>query len=146
MITIAQARRIIAAAEARAEAIGVPVSIAVLNAGTYLKAFSGMDGAALGSIDLAIGKARTAVLFGLRSEELWEFCGPGGVAPGLERSNGGLVTFGGGIPLMDADGAMIGALGVSGGTVFQDLDIARTAAGEQRLETSLPEMRERMAS
>jgi len=128
MLTTEAARRIIAAGEARAAAIGVPVNIAVLDAATHLKAFSRMDGAVLGSIDVAIGKARTAALFQTTSEAVWDYCKPGASAPGLERSNGGLMTFAGGIPLIGADGAMIGAVGVSGGAVDQDREIAEAAA------------------
>ena len=127
MITIRQAQAVIAAGEARAAAIGVPVNIAVLDAGAHLKAFSRMDGAVLGSIDVATSKARTAVLFQTTSEAVWDYCKPGAPAPGLERSNGGLATFAGGIPLTGPDGAMIGAVGVSGGAVSQDLDIAKAA-------------------
>ena len=86
-----------------------------------------MDGAVLGSIDVAIGKARTAALFQIRSDAVWDYCKPGAPAPGLDRSNGGLMTFAGGIPLTDADGAMIGAIGVSGGAPSQDLEIAEAA-------------------
>jgi uncharacterized protein GlcG (DUF336 family) len=97
-----------------------------------LKAFSRMDGAVLGSIDVATSKARTAVLFSIPSEAVWEYCKPGAPAPGLERSNGGLATFAGGIPLFDARGALAGAVGISGGAVPQDLDIARAAASAFR--------------
>ena len=128
MITTDQARRIIAAGEARAAEIGVPVNIAVLDAGVNLKAFGRMDGALLGSIDIALGKARTAALFGMRTEAIGEFCKPGGTSPGLEQTNGGLVVFAGGIPVANADGTVIGAVGVSGGAVAQDLDIAEAAA------------------
>ncbi len=128
MINLDQAHRIIAAGEARAAALGAAVNIAVLDAGTHLRAFARMDGAVLGSIDLAIGKARTAVLFAARSDAVWDYCKPGAPAPGLERSNGGLTTFPGGIPLIAADGTMIGAVGVSGGAVPQDLAIAEAAA------------------
>jgi uncharacterized protein GlcG (DUF336 family) len=127
MISIDQARKVIAAAEARAIEIGVPVNIAVLDAATHLKAFGRMDGAVLGSIDVAIGKARTAALFQARSDAVWEYCKPGAPAPGLGRSNGGLMTFAGGIPVFDAVGTMIGAVGVSGGAVPQDLAIAEAA-------------------
>jgi uncharacterized protein GlcG (DUF336 family) len=127
MITIDQARSVIAAGEARAKELNVPVNIAVLDAGAHLKAFSRMDGAVLGSIDIATGKARTAVLFATTSEAVWDYAKPGAPAPGLERSNGGLVTFAGGIPLVSADGTMIGAVGVSGGAVAQDRDIAKAA-------------------
>lgn len=127
MISTEQARRVIAAGEARASDIGVPVNIAVLDAAAHLKAFSRMDGAVLGSIDVAMGKARTAALFQIRSDAVWDYCKPGAPAPGLDRSNGGLMTFAGGIPLMDADGTMIGAVGVSGGAPSQDLEIAEAA-------------------
>lgn len=128
MITIDQARTVIAAGEARATRIGVPVNIAVLDAAVHLKAFSRMDGALLGSIDIAIGKARTAALFGMRTEDIGEFSKPGGTSPGLENSNGGLVVFAGGIPIRNAEGTVIGAVGISGGAVAQDLDIAEAAA------------------
>lgn len=128
MLTNARARAIVAAGESRANEIGVPVNIAVLDAGAYLMAFSRMDGAVLGSIDVSISKARTAVLFATSSESVWEYCKPGAPAPGLERSNGGLATFAGGLPLFDTAGLMIGAVGVSGGAVPQDLDVAKVAA------------------
>lgn len=127
-MTINQARRIIAAGEARAREIGIAVNIAVLDAGAHLKAFARMDGALLGSIDIAIGKARTAALFSMRTEAIGEFCKPGGTSFGLEQTNGGLVVFAGGIPLTDGNRVLIGAVGVSGGAVSQDLDIAQAAA------------------
>jgi uncharacterized protein GlcG (DUF336 family) len=128
MITSSQARTMIAAGERRAGEFGVPVNITILDAGTHLKAFSRMDGAVLGSIDVSASKARTAVLFSIPSEAVWEYCKPGAPAPGLERSNGGLATFAGGIPLFNRDGVLVGAVGVSGGAVSQDLEIANAAA------------------
>lgn len=127
MITIEEAHSIIAAGEARARQINVPVNIAVLDGGAHLKAFSRMDGALLGSIDIATGKARTAALFGLPSEAIWDFAKPGSTSPGLENTNGGLVPFAGGLPIKAADGSVIGAVGVSGGAVVQDLEIAEAA-------------------
>ena len=88
----------IAAAITSAKAIGVPMNIAVLDAGGALNSFLRMDGALLGSIDIALGKAKTAALFGMNSEAVGEFCKPGGTSPGLEQTNGGLVVFAGGIP------------------------------------------------
>ncbi|OWV69140.1 glycolate utilization protein [Rhizobium sp. R339] len=128
MMTINEARRIIAAGEARAREIGIAVNIAVLDAGAHLKAFARMDGALLGSIDIAVGKARTAALFSMRTEAIGEFCKPGGTSFGLEQTNGGLVVFAGGIPLTDTNKLLIGAVGVSGGAVSQDLEIAQAAA------------------
>jgi uncharacterized protein GlcG (DUF336 family) len=133
-ITALQAQCIIAAGEAHAVEIGVPVNIAVLDAGVQLKAFSRMDGALLGSIDIALGKAKTAALFGMATETIGEFCRPGGTSPGLEQTNGGLVVFGGGLPLLNDDGTIIGGLGVSGGSVSQDVDVALVAlAGLRKL-------------
>jgi uncharacterized protein GlcG (DUF336 family) len=128
MITLDQARKIIAAGEDRARQIGVSVNIAVLDAGVHLKAFSRMDEALLGAAGIAIDKARTAALFNMRTEDVGEFCKPGGTSPGLEQTNGGLVVFAGGLPIRDAGGALIGAVGVSGGAVAQDLDVAEAAA------------------
>lgn len=125
MLTTLQTHAMLAAGEARAAAIGVPVNIAVLDAGAHLKAFLRMDGAVLGSIDVAMKKARTAVLFETTSEAVWEYCKPGAPAHGLELSNGGLAPFAGGLPIKGSNGATLGAVGVSGGAVPQDLEIAQ---------------------
>lgn len=127
-LTSTQARAVIAAAESTAGAIGVAIIVAVVDAGVHLKAFSRMDGAVLGSIDIAIRKARTSALFQADSAAVWEYCKPGAPAPALELSNGGLAPFGGGVPLLGPDGEMLGAVGVSGGAVSQDTEIARAAA------------------
>lgn len=128
MLTAEVARRIVAAAEARASAMGVPVNVAVLDAAAHLKAFSRMDGAVLGSIDVALRKARTAALFETTSEAVWEYCRPGAPAHALELTNGGLAPFAGGLPVRDAAGRLLGAIGVSGGAVPQDLEIAEAGA------------------
>ena len=124
MLTSHQAQAVITAAEARAESMQVAVNIAVLDAGAHLKAFTRMDNAVLGSIDIALKKAATAALFQTTSEAVWEYCKPGAPAHALEHSNGGLAPFPGGIPLIGSDGEMLGAIGVSGGAVPQDLEIA----------------------
>jgi uncharacterized protein GlcG (DUF336 family) len=118
----------LAAAAAEANAIGVPMNVAIMDAGANLKAFLRMDGALLGSVDIALRKARTAALFGMNTEAVGEFCKPGGTSPGLDTTNGGLVVFAGGIPLRDGDGQLIGAVGVSGGSVRQDEQVASAAA------------------
>jgi uncharacterized protein GlcG (DUF336 family) len=124
-LTSHQASTIIEGAEAKAREMGLPVVTAILDAGAHLKALHRMDGAVLASIDIATRKAATAVLFQANSEDVWEYCKPGAPAPGLELSNGGLAPFGGGIPLRGPDGQVIGALGVSGGTVSQDMEVAQ---------------------
>lgn len=127
MITSNQALAILSAATTKAMELGVAANIVVLDAGAHQKAFHRMDGAVLGSIDVAIGKARTSVLFGLTSEAVWDYCKPGAPAPGLERSNGGLMPFPGGVPLT-TPASLIGAVGVSGGSPAEDAEIARAGA------------------
>jgi len=126
-ITQSQTDAVIAAARQAAEQIGVPMNVAVFDNGANLKAFVRMDGALLGSADAAIGKAKTAALFGVNSEAIGEITKAGGPAPGLERTNGGLVVFAGGIPVKNAAGAVIGAVGVSGGHADQDTEVAQAA-------------------
>src|SRR5262245_47548703 len=127
-LTSSQANAVMAAAEGSASLIGVPVIVAVVDEGIHLKAFTRMDGALLGSIDIAIKKARTSALFQANSEAVWEYCKPGAPAPALELTNDGLAPFAGGMPLRNADGELLGAVGVSGGAVAQDADIAQAAA------------------
>ena len=124
-ITVKQAERLIQAAASKAEEIGIAVSIVVVDAGGYLKAFSRMDGAWLGSIDVAIRKAHTSVLFEMETQTVWSFSKPNAQAHGIENTNGGLVTFAGGIPLKATDGELFGSIGVSGGQVNQDYMIAQ---------------------
>ena len=126
-ITTRQAKALVEAAERKAIEIGVPVSIVMLDAAGHLKAFSRMDDVFLISIDVAMKKAKTAVLFEANSECLWDACKPGGPAEGVQFTNGGLVTFAGGIPLKTPDGRVVGAIGISGGTVPQDFEIATAA-------------------
>jgi uncharacterized protein GlcG (DUF336 family) len=83
-----------------------------------------MDRAILGSIDIALRKARTSVLFNNPSEALWEYCKPGGPAPATEHTNGGLIPYAGGAPIR-AEGSLIGAVGVSGGMPAQDGEVAK---------------------
>jgi uncharacterized protein GlcG (DUF336 family) len=128
------AERVIAASRKKALDIGVPMNIAILDAGGHMKAFLRMDNAMLGSIELSLGKARTSVLFGANSEALFEFCKPGAPAYGLENSNGGLVVFAGGCPLRNALGELVGAVGVSGGTVPQDKSVAEAGVAAFPIE------------
>ncbi|HWK63691.1 MAG TPA: heme-binding protein [Rhizobiaceae bacterium] len=127
-ITQTQADNAVAAARKAADAIGVPMNIAVYDDGANIKAFVRMDGAFLGSADIAMNKARTAALFGFNTEALYDFVKPGGTSPGFDRTNGGLIVFAGGIPVRDAQGRLIGAVGVSGGAVAQDYEVATAAA------------------
>lgn len=127
MLTAQIAQAVVDGADAKAREMGLAIIVAVLDAGGHLKAFRRMDGAVLGSIDIATKKARTAVLFECNSEDVWDYCKPGAPAHALELTNGGLAPFGGGIALKAADGSLVGALGVSGGSVDQDVEVAKAA-------------------
>ncbi len=134
-LSLAQAQLVLDAAVAAAEEQGTLMDIAVVDAGGNLKAFARMDGAWLGSIDIAVTKARTARYFDLPTEALGELSLPGGPLYGIEVSNGGLITFPGGLPLKSADGAVIGAVGISGSTVEDDHAVAE--AGVYALSESV---------
>jgi uncharacterized protein GlcG (DUF336 family) len=123
-LTLEQGQVILRAATAKATQIGIAASVVVLDAAGHLKAFSRMDDAWLGSIDVAMKKARTSVLFAMETQNVWEVCKPGAQAHGLDLTNNGLVTFAGGIPLKAPDGRLMGAIGVSGGQVSQDFEVA----------------------
>jgi uncharacterized protein GlcG (DUF336 family) len=98
--------------------------IASVDSGANLKAFYRMDDAWVGSIDIAIKKAKTAVFFGMPTGEIGKLSQPGKPLFGIEHSNEGLITFPGGLPLVDKDGVMMGAIGVSGSSVENDHAVA----------------------
>jgi uncharacterized protein GlcG (DUF336 family) len=127
-ITLQQATAAVTAARDKARQIGAKMNIAVVDAGANLKAFARMDGAWLGSIDISIRKARTARFFDMPSGEIGKLAQPGGSLYNIEHSNGGLITFPGGVPIRNAAGAVIGAIGVSGSIVENDHLVAETGA------------------
>ncbi|HTE27752.1 GlcG/HbpS family heme-binding protein [Flavitalea sp.] len=127
-ISLHEAQTAIQQAKGKAEEIKIPVNIVVLDTAGYLKSFIRMDNAFLGSIDIAIQKAKTSMLFRADSEAVGDFLKPEAAAYGLENTNGGLVGFPGGKPIVK-DKEIIGYIGVSGGAVPQDLLIA--TAGSQ---------------
>ena len=128
MLTLDQAQLLIGAAIAKAKQIGQPMNIAVVDAGANLVAFARMDGAWLGSIDIAINKAFTARAFDISTLELGRNSQPGDQFFGIHESNRGRVMiFAGGLPLR-ANGQVVGAVGVSGGSGEQDQTVAQAAA------------------
>jgi uncharacterized protein GlcG (DUF336 family) len=131
-ITQAQADAVLSAARDSARETGTAMNIAVVDAGGNLKAFTRMDGAWLGSIDISIKKARTARYFDMATGDIGELSQPGGPLFNIEVSNGGLITFPGGLPLHGEDGTIIGAIGVSGSTVENDHTVASAGAAAQR--------------
>ena len=130
-IDLESAQRVVEAARKQAEAINCKMDIAVVDAGANLKAFARMDGAWLGSIDISIKKARTARFFDMPTGSIGELSQPGGALYNIEVSNGGLITFPGGVPLKDKSGNIVGAIGVSGSSVENDHTCA--AAGAEAL-------------
>ncbi len=127
-VALADAQRVIAAAIKKADAMGLKMNIAVVDAGANLKAFVRMDGAFLGSADIAMKKAKTSRMFDAPTGALGALTQPGAPLFGLEESNGGLITFAGGLPLKNAAGEVVGAVGVSGSSVENDLAVAEAAA------------------
>ena len=127
-ISLDQAHAILAAAVAKAAEIDTKMDIAIVDAGGNLKAFARMDGAWIGSIDIAIKKAKTARCFDMPTGEIGKLSQPGGPLFNIEHSNGGLITFPGGVPIKTADGTVIGAIGVSGSTVENDHTVAEAGA------------------
>jgi uncharacterized protein GlcG (DUF336 family) len=127
-MTLQQARAAVTAAIEKAEELGLKMNIAVVDAGANLKAFARMDGAWLGSVDISIRKARTARFFDMNTGEIGKLAQPGGSLYNIEHSNGGLITFPGGIPIRNAQGEVIGAIGVSGSFVENDHAVAEAGA------------------
>ncbi len=127
-ITQDEALKALLAAKKKAEKDSVLVNIAIVDAGANLKAFIRMDESYLGSIDVAIKKAKTARYFNIDTGKLGELTQPGGIIYNIELTNNGLVSFPGGIPIKNKDGKIIGAIGVSGGTIEQDREIATAGA------------------
>ena len=127
-ITTQQAQAVLAAALKKAEEIKTKMDIAVVDAGANLKAFIRMDDAFLGSIDISIKKAKTARFFNMPTGDLGQLAQPGASLYHIEFSNDGLITFPGGVLLKNKDGAIIGAVGVSGSSVEDDNEVACAGA------------------
>ncbi len=128
MVTLEDARRIIAAAEKKAQEIGQPMNIAVVDSGGNLVAHVRMDNAWIGSIDISINKAWTARAFNISTRDLAQHSQSGGQFFGIHVSNNGRVmVFAGGIPLQRG-GQVVGAVGVSGGMGAQDQAVAEAGA------------------
>ncbi|MFY9751033.1 MAG: heme-binding protein [Candidatus Acidiferrales bacterium] len=127
-LTLEATEKIVVAAKKKALELGTRMDITVVDAGGNLKAFARMDGAWLGSIDISIKKARTARWFDMNTGEIGKLSQPGGPLFGIEHSNGGLITFPGGVVLKDAKGEVVGAVGVSGSSVENDHAVAQAGA------------------
>jgi uncharacterized protein GlcG (DUF336 family) len=131
-LSLDAAQKIVEAAKRKAAEINTKMDICVVDAGGNLKAFVRMDGAWLGSIDISMKKARTARWFDMNTGEIGKLSQPGGPLYNIEHSNGGLITFPGGIPLKDGRGNVVGGIGVSGSSVENDHTVA--AAGADALK------------
>ncbi len=127
-IDLETARAAVSAAMEKANSIDTKMNIAIVDAGANLKAFARMDGAWLGSIDISIKKAKTARFFEFNTGDVGQLSQPGGPLYNIEVSNGGLITFPGGIPLKNQAGEVVGGIGVSGSTVENDHAVAGAGA------------------
>lgn len=130
-ITLQQAEAVIAAAKEKALDLKTKMNICVVDSGANLVAFVRVDGAWLGSIDIAIKKAKTAVFFQMDTSDLSPMVQPGEALFNIEHSNNGLISFPGGVVIKNEDDEVIGAIGVSGSTVDDDNKVA--LAGAQSL-------------
>lgn len=127
-VSLEAARKVIRSGQEKAKSIGVPMNIAVVDAGANLVAFERMEGAWIGSIDIAINKAFTSRAFDIETKTLGENSQSGGQFFGIHASNHGRVmVFAGGVPLKHK-GQVVGAVGVSGGLGQQDQAVADAAA------------------
>ncbi len=127
-ITLKQAEAMIEKAKAKAEELNTKMNISVVDAGANQVAFVRMDGAWLGSADIALKKAKTARFFDMNTGEIGKLSQPGESLYNIEHSNGGLISFPGGLPIKDAKGTIIGAIGVSGSSVENDHKVATAGA------------------
>ena len=118
------ANKAIKSAISESEKLKVKMNIAIVDVGGNLVAFSRMDNAWLGSVDIAMKKAKTAVFFNMPTGEIGKLSQPGGSLYNIEHSNGGLITFPGGVQIHDANNVLIGGIGVSGSTVDDDHQVA----------------------
>lgn len=123
-ISLDQAQQLIAAAKKKSVELNLKMNIAIVDEGANLVAFARMDGAWLGSVDIAIKKAKTARFFDMPTGDIGGLSQPGGALYNIEHSNGGLITFPGGLPIQNAQGEIIGGIGVSGSTVENDHTVA----------------------
>ena len=119
------AQQIVDKAVEKSKQMGVKMCIAILDSGGNLKSFTRMDDAWVGSIDIAIKKAKTACHFAMPSGEIGKLSLPGQPLYGIEHSNDGLITFPGGLPIVDNEGMLVGAIGVSGDSVENDHIVAQ---------------------
>lgn len=127
-ITLEIAKELIAAAEEKATEIDVPMCIAVMDDGANLVGFHRMDDALLASIDISQNKAYSSVSLKLDTQTIQEVSQPGESLYGLGNTNDGrIITFGGGFPLEDENGTVVGGIGVSGGSAEEDMDVAQAA-------------------
>ena len=127
-ISLEQARAAVTAAIEKAKQLNTKMDIAVVDAGANLKAFARMDGAWLGSIDISIKKAKTSRFFDMNTGDIGGLSQPGSPLYGIEHSNNGLITFPGGVVIKNKEGAVIGAIGVSGSSVENDHAVASAGA------------------
>ncbi|MEP7257781.1 MAG: heme-binding protein [Flavitalea sp.] len=127
-ITLVQAQAAIEAAKKKAAEIDTKMNICVVDAGSNPVAFVRMDGAWIGSVDISFKKAKTAAWFTMDTAVLTPLVQPGGSLYNIEHSNGGLITFPGGVFIKNAAGEPIGAIGVSGSSVENDHAVALAGA------------------
>ena len=124
-VAFEEARQAVEATIKKAEETGTQMCVAVVDSGASLKAFARMNDAWVGSINIAIKKAKIACFFGMPTAEIGKLSQPAGPLFGIEHSNEGLITFPGGLPIVNKEGVLIGGIGVSGSSVENDHLVAK---------------------
>ena len=127
-ITLAEAENALAAAKTKASEMNTKMNICIVDAGSNMVAFARMDGAWIGSVDISQKKAKTAAWFTMDTAALSPLVQPGSSLYNIEHSNGGMITFPGGVVIKNAGGEVIGAIGVSGSSVEDDHAVASAGA------------------
>lgn len=135
-LTLDAAQHAVDACKRKAASIGVPMNIAVVDNATHLLSFSRMDGAKITSVSIAIDKAFTAAGHRIGTHLYKEAVWPGGPAFGIWNTNGNrFCTIGGGLPVTNKQGEVLGAIGCSTGTPAQDQEVAQ--AGVEAIQQLL---------
>src|SRR5450432_4185924 len=127
-ISLEQAETVVEATKEKARQLNTQMNIAIVDAGVNLVTFARMDDAWIGSIDIALRKAKTARYFNMETGEIGKLSQPGGQAWQIEHSNGGLISFPGGVPIKNSKEEIIGAIGVSGSSAENDHTVAQAGA------------------
>ena len=125
-LNLQTAKKLAEFAEEKAKEIKVPIVISIVDDGGNIILIHRMENSLLASIDLSLNKAYTAVSLKMPTDKLKDLCKPGEELYGIQHTNNRFVIFGGGIPFI-YKGKVVGAIGISGGSVEEDICVCEYA-------------------